>query len=367
MRQFIAPLALAQQRAGYEVLCACAPGPHWNELKSMGLTMLPIRIERTASPLSAIRSVLEIAYLLRDHMPDIIHVHTPIASMIGRLGAFVARMPCVVYTVHGFYFHDRMSRPRRFFHIALERIFAPLTDYVFCVSKEDHATALRLHIGRRRRTFYVGNGANPARFCPTLREKRGEIRAQFSIPDDAIVITIVGRLVHAKGFAEFFAAAKILAARFPAAHFLVIGDTPTSEHDDAKRDVLRLADGLPAGRVHFLGMRNDVERLLAASDIFCLPSHREGLPVSVIEAMMMALPIVATRIRGCRELIRDRVDGLLVEPRDARQLAKALTTLIERPALAKKLGDNARKRALVHFNEEKVLARQLRICGRILS
>ncbi|MEO8376942.1 MAG: glycosyltransferase, partial [Candidatus Sumerlaeota bacterium] len=90
MRQFIAPLALAQQRAGYEVLCACSPGAHWEELEAMGLTMIPLKIARSANPFSALCSILEVAYMLRDHTPDIFHVHTPIASMIGRIGAPIA-------------------------------------------------------------------------------------------------------------------------------------------------------------------------------------------------------------------------------------------------------------------------------------
>ncbi|MCC6548122.1 glycosyltransferase family 4 protein [Candidatus Sumerlaeota bacterium] len=367
MRQFIAPLALAQKRAGYEVICACAPGPYWQELEALGLTMIPLKIARTANPISAIGSVLEVAYMLRDHMPDIFHVHTPIASMIGRLGAFIARTPRTAYTVHGFYFHDQMPMLKRWFHIALERAFAPLTDHVFCVSREDYRAALRLGIGKKRKTFLVGNGADPRRFDIALRAQRSALREELRIPADALVITIVGRLVHDKGHAEFFIAAKALAARFPSTHFVIIGDTLSSEHDDAKQEIMRYSCAVPAGRVHFLGMRNDVERLLAATDIFCLPSHREGLPVSIIEAMMMGLPTVTTRIRGCRELIRDGIDGLLVEPKNPRQLEESLATLIEQPDLARKCGDNAHARALAHFNEEKILARELRICERILA
>lgn len=367
MRQFIAPLALAQQRAGFDVRCACTPGPHWDELISRGLNMVPVEVARSASPLKAAGAILRIRRSLLRERPDVLHVHTPIASMIGRLAGWLAGVPVIVYTAHGFYLHDRMKPLQRRLHVLLERAFGCFNHYLFCVSAEDCRTAIRERIARRGRVHFVGNGADPRRFDPVAHgsEARGRIRAEFSIPEDATVISIMGRLVREKGHLEFFEAARRIAASRAGVHFLVIGDTVTSEHDDAKAAIMRRARQIDSSRVHFTGLRDDVPELLAATDIFCLPSHREGMPVSVIEAMMMGLPVVATRIRGCRELVSDGEHGFLVEPGDAGQLEGALRFLVDHSDVARAMGASGRSRALRRCDERRILQRQLAILNSI--
>ncbi len=363
VRQFIAPVALALEKAGHEVQCACTKGPHWEELAEMGVTMREIPIARSANPWHAAHSVWRVYRWLREERPDVLHVHTPVASMIGRLAGWLARVPVIVYTAHGFYFHDRMPKASRRRHVFLERFFGRFQDFLFCVSREDMRAAIRLGLARRKTAFHVPNGANPELFDPDrLRGERGPVRRELRIPPRALVIGIMGRLVREKGYTEFFEAARRLARAFDHLHFMVIGDTVVSEHDDAKAEIAALAESeeLP-GRVHFTGLRRDVPRLLAACDIFCLPSYREGMPVSILEAMLMGLPTVTTRVRGCREAIRDGDDGFLVEPRSVAELEGALCSLVEHPAWRASLGEAARRRALSHFDERETLARQVRL------
>jgi glycosyltransferase involved in cell wall biosynthesis len=178
----------------------------------------------------------------------------------------------------------------------------------------------------------------------------------------------MGRMVREKGYGEFFAAARGLAQRFPAVHFLVIGDTVVSEHDDAKAEIVRAAS-VPElnDRVHFTGLRRDIPELLAATDVFVLPSHREGMPVSILEAMMMSLPVVATRIRGCREEVVDGETGFLVRAGNAEELEGAIAHLLAHPERARTMGEAGRERALDLFEEGRVMENQLAIYRRVLS
>lgn len=367
MRQFIAPLALAQQREGDDVRCACSPGPHGEELRAMGVRMVPLPIARSANPLKALQGVLRISEYLRRERPDVLHVHTPVASMIGRVAGWLAGIPHIVYTAHGFYFHDRMPAGKRRLHVLLERIFGRLNDCLLCVSREDCRTAVREGIARRDRVFFVGNGADPRKFDAALRQgpARDAVRRELEIPPTARVIAIMGRMVREKGYLEFFEAAERLAGAWPDVHFLAVGDTVVSEHDDAKASIMDLARRIDKKRVHFTGLRDDVPRLLAATDIFCLPSHREGMPVSIIEAMMMGIPVIATRIRGCRELVRDGQDGLLVEPGNAAELEGALRHLLAHPERARAMGQSGRVRACAGFDERAILRRQVRLVRRL--
>ncbi|MCC5877420.1 MAG: glycosyltransferase family 4 protein [Candidatus Sumerlaeia bacterium] len=364
VRQFIAPLALELEKDGHLVQCACTPGPHWEELADMGVSMVPMPIARSANPVRALGSVLRLYKWLRREKPDVLHVHTPVASMVGRLAGWLAGVPLIIYTAHGFYFHDRMTSSQRRKHVMMERCFAPFHDALFCVSREDARNAAKLRMARHGRVFFVSNGVYEDQFNPdSLPQGAGDdIRAQFSIPSEAKVVMIMGRMVREKGYLEFFEAMASIASRYPHLHVLVVGDTVVSEHDAAKEEIQEAATHPDlAGRVHFAGLRRDIPELLAASDIFCLPSWREGMPVSIIEAMMMGLPVVATRIRGSREEVIDGETGFLVEPRDPKAMAGAIAWLLDNGEVAREMGKSGRRRALRYFNARRIYDRQRRL------
>src|SRR5690606_11172721 len=155
--------------------------------------------------------------------------------------------------------------------------------------------------------------------------------------------------------------------RVPDVHFVIVGGVLSSERDRVQRHVRRIADEpCLRGRVHLLGFREDVPELLAASDLFVLPSWREGLPVSVIEAMMVGLPVVATNVRGCREAVRDGTTGLLVPLRDGRNLAGAITYLLRHRDIAMRLGSGGRRRAQDSYEEAPHLEIQWNVYQRLI-
>jgi glycosyltransferase involved in cell wall biosynthesis len=200
------------------------------------------------------------------------------------------------------------------------------------------------------------NGRDPARFRPDPAA-RDRIRQSLGVPPRRVVITAVSRLVWHKGYPELAEAMHAI----PQAELWVAGERlPT----DRGADMEALLRGAGLGeRLRMLGYREDIPAILAASDIFVLPSRFEGLPMSVIEAMLTGLPVIAAAVRGPREQVVEGVTGLLVPPGDAAALGQALARLAADPALRTSMGEAGRARALERYDEAKVIARTLDLLG----
>jgi glycosyltransferase involved in cell wall biosynthesis len=187
------------------------------------------------------------------------------------------------------------------------------------------------------------------------------VRGEFDLELNHKIVGFIGRIVREKGIVELIEAMSRVVSVAPDTRLLVVGDTLASDGDTvAKRCVQETIHRLGLeDKVRFAGMRDDIPRLLAAMDVFVLPSWREGMPRSIIEAMTMGLPIVATDIRGCREEVINGETGLLIPPKRSDQLADAILTLVLDPVAASKMGTRGRDRALKWFDESKVIERQV--------
>ena len=236
----------------------------------------------------------------------------------------------------------------------MELIAGRVTDVFLTVSDEEAADARRLFI--HRGAVSIRNGRDPAVFHPDPAA-RARVRAALGVPEDRVVIAAISRLVRHKGYPELAAAMRDV----PDAELWVVGERLDSDRGDDMAAVLRGA-GL-GDRLRLLGYRSDVAAVLAAADIFTLPSHFEGLPMSVIEAMLTGLPVVATDIRGPREQVVDQVTGLLVPPGTTAPLAAALRRLSQEPETRAAMGAAGRARALELYDEARVVARTMDLLG----
>ncbi|MDA0702481.1 MAG: glycosyltransferase family 4 protein [Proteobacteria bacterium] len=362
MRHFLPPLMEGMRAAGHEVVGLCSDGPLLGPVREAGFRIETVEIARSYNLRRHIGTYRKLVALFRREAFDIVHVHTPVAALIGRLAAARAGVPCIVYTAHGFYFHDHMPGAKRLAHIALEWLGGRFTHVLFTQAREDAETARRLRLTRARVIEAIGNGVDPARFAPPADPAghRARIRAALGTPEDTVVIAVVGRLVAEKGYPELFEAMAGLNAEL-----WVIGERLASDHASTIDESLARIERDPAlaQRIRLLGYRGDVADLLQAADIFTLPSHREGMPRSIIEAMVCGLPVVATDIRGSREEVVPDETGALVPVQDAPALAEALSRLIRDPALRAAQGAAGRSRALAEFDEARVVARQLALLG----
>ncbi len=361
MYHFLTRLMLRLQAAGHEVVGVCSDGPYRARLEAMALRIEPVEIARSLDLAKHLAAYGRLRALFRRERFDLVHVHTPVAALIGRAAAWREGVPRIVYTAHGFYFHDGMPRWKRAFFIFLEWLAGRVTQQLFTQAEEDAATARRYRLCAGGRIEAIGNGVDLARFHPRAEDgERARLRASLDTPADAVVILVAGRLVAEKGYPELFEAMRKLDAVL-----WVAGERLPSDHASAIDRALEAVarDEALRRRVRLLGHREDMPALMRAADIFTLPSHREGMPRSIIEAMASGLPVVATDIRGAREEVVSGETGALVPVDDPAALAAALGRLAADPALRARQGEAGRARATALYDEDKVVDRQMILLG----
>jgi len=348
----IGPQLSAFRRAGYEVVGVSAPGPFVDRITGRGVEHIAMSHATRSMDLGADVSALgELVSLFRERRPDIVHTHNPKTGVYGRVAARLARVPAIVNTVHGLYATGDDSLARRSAVYAAERIAAACSHVELVQNPEDLATlrTLGVHPGKLR---LLGNGIDLDRFRSDDGATRRRIRAELDIPDSSVVVGAVGRLVREKGYLELFEAWQVIQRDHPNAVLIVAGPAQPDKADGIDAAVLELA---ASSGIRFLGMRDDVESIYRALDVYVLLSHREGFPRSAMEAAANGLPIVATDIRGCRQVVDHGRTGLLVRRRDVGAATEALSTLVGDSDLRDSMGSAAAQLAFTDFDQQRVI------------
>ncbi len=319
----LGPQLRAFRDAGYDVIGVSAPGPFVEMLARDGIRHVALEHStRSMAPHRDAAALVELARVFRRLRPAIVHTHNPKPGVYGRLAARAARVPVIVNTVHGLYALPEDRLAKRAVVYTLERVAAAASHAELLQNEEDLPVLRRLRV-REAKLSVLGNGVDLARFDPARADAarvavlRKEMGAR---DDDDVLVGLVGRLVWEKGYREVLDAARQLLTTAPQVRVVIVGGR---DHD--KADALTAADIAAAealGNVTFLGHRDDVEELYPAFDVYALASHREGFPRSAMEAAAMARPVIATNIRGCRQVVDDGHTGLLVPVRDAATLAR---------------------------------------------
>ena len=349
---------------GMEVIGVSAPGPFVPELESWGIRHVPLRhSSRSVAPGDDLLAVPELMRVFRRLRPDIVHTHNPKPGLFGRLAARAVGVPGIVNTVHGLYATPDDRLGRRAVVYGLERVAAACSQFELVQNPDDLATLRRLGVPAEH-LILLGNGVDLDRFQP--RRDWADIaraRKELGVEPSAVVVGTVGRLVWGKGFRELFAAAAHMRTFQPEVVFVVVGPI-----DNAKGDALTEADVAEAtalGNVVFTGHRDNVEDLYPGFDLFVLPSYREGFPRSAMEAAASGLPVIATDIRGCREVVDHEVTGLLVPLHDVGALTDAVATLAADPARRGAMGARSRAKAKSEFDDRQVIRTTLEAYRRL--
>jgi glycosyltransferase involved in cell wall biosynthesis len=352
LRYLLRPQLQAVRDRGGDVVGISAPGPYADELAAEGIRHAPMESStRGMNLLADLRAAAELWRILRRERPDVLHTHNPKPGVYGRIVGRLARVPVVVNTNHGLWAteHDRFLR--RAVVLGLEALAARFSHAELIQNPEDLDLLVRRRINRPARTRLLGNGIDLDRFAPGAVDPkdRTAVRDEVGAGPDAVVVGMVGRMVAEKGYPELFAAAEQLDDRYVV---VAIGPDDPEKADAVTREQMAAAE--KAGVV-FLGQRDDVDRLYAAMDLFVLPSHREGFPRAAMEAAATGLPIVATDVRGCRQVVADGVTGLLVPVRDPDSLARAVSELGDDAERRRTMGEAAAHRARDEFDERRVV------------
>jgi glycosyltransferase involved in cell wall biosynthesis len=363
----LGPQLEAFTEAGFEVLGASAPGPYVDALVRRGVRHIALEhATRSMAPIEDARALVELVGLFRRLGPTIVHTHNPKPGLYGRVAARIVGVPAVINTTHGLYALPDDPVPKRALVYGLERLASACAHAELVQNPEDLSVLQHLGIPSEKLTL-LGNGIDLRRFDPAsisafdADAARAELGA--CAPTD-VVVGVVGRLVREKGLPEVFEAARRLRHRVPALRFAAIGPDDPDKSASLRPD--DRAAAVAAG-VRFLGSRNDVVRLYRGMDLYVLASHREGFPRSAMEAAAMGIPIVATDVRGCRQVVEHGVTGLLVPPRNPPALADAVAALARDPSRRRRMGAAGRQKALRDFDQQRCIDLTLATYRRLLT
>lgn len=348
---------------GYEVHLACDDDGYLEKLREDGFIAHQIHFDRKINLKSNIKSIIELYKLMKLYKYDIVHVHTPVASILGRIAAKLARIPNIIYTAHGYYFHEGMAKKQYLAYYYIEKIFARFsTDYILLQSKEDYELSINNKFKRESKIIHLGNGVDiKGRFNPSKysKEQITQLKHDLNIREKDLVITFIGRFVEEKGIIELVTAFERINNNIDNVRLMLIGDLNESERD---QNITNYINKWKENKnIIFTGVRSDIPELLLVSDVFVLPSHREGLPRSIVEAMAMKNPVVATKIRGCREQVVEGKTGFLVDKYNVEELTDKIMMLLYDKQLRISFGEYAREIAEKEYDEDKVISKQLNL------
>lgn len=325
---------------------------------NFGLIDLEV-IRREIRPLWDLSGLLRLYRFLRAESYDLIHTHTSKGGFVGRLAGRLATVPTIVHTAHGFAFHEASACSARLFYAALERLAAAWCDRIVTVSEFHRQWAIDLNMCSPGRIFAIPNGtAEPVQ---SLGLASHEIRRQIGAQSGDLIVLSVARLAVDKGLEHLIKAAVALPQRGTSIRIAIAGEGPD------RRRLEQLARELNVTRrVTFLGFREDIGDLLAASDIVALPSLREGLSISLLEAMAAGKPIITTTIGSNKEVASKGEALYLVPPGDANSLREAILQLAQDATLARSLGKIARSVYEGYYTENRMLHSYMRLYSDLL-
>lgn len=350
--------------SGMEVHCISAKNTENTEILKQGVNFHHVEINREISPIKNLKSIVRLIKVIKKIHPDIVHVHTPVAAVLGRIAAKIARVPKIIYTAHGFYFHDGMSKKNYTIFFYIEKIIGKyFTDYIFTQSKEDFDIAVNnnfLKKKKRNNYYHISNGIDLENQFNLLKINSSSLctlKDNLNIQENDIVVTFIGRLVEEKGLIDFLESFQKIKSKN--IKYIVIGGLHESERD---LSTINKLDKYQNNKdIIFTGKVNNVNEYLSISDIFCLPSYREGMPRSIIEAMAMKNAIIATNIRGSREEVEDGVTGFLIPVKSSQFIANKIDQLASNKQLLNTFKENGYKKAKENYNEKDVVEKQLAI------
>ncbi len=345
------PLARAARDDGYQVLVATRVTADGERIRGEGFELIPLRLRRRRSnPWNELASLVELVNLYRREKPDIVH-HVAMKPVIyGSLAALIARVPRIVNALAGLGYiftstHVRARLMRMPVRLALRRLLSAGQGRTIVQNPDDRRALRELGIPEARIAVIPGSGVDVHSFHPAPE------------PEGPVVVCMVSRMLWDKGVGELAAAARRLKAEAASLRVWLVG--PPDPENPASISEGQLGQWVEEGILEWLGPQADVAAIWQRAHIAVLPSYREGLPKSLLEAAASGRPMVAADVPGCREIVTENETGLLVPARDPAALAAALARLAGDAALRQRLGTVARERAVERFSQERIAGETL--------
>ncbi len=302
--------------------------------------MVNKHLTRNIHPLKDALAFIYIYKLIKQKRYDIVHTHTAKAGILGRFAARCANVPVIVHTLHGSTFHFQMHPPARFMFRILERLAEKVSAKLITVGDDLRERYLSANIGKRGKYVTIRSGFDVSKFdldSYTIEKNRTRIRNELGTPVRQPVIGTVARLEPRKGLDFLISLAERLLHSNHNVHFYLAGDGPDYALLKEKIESKNLS-----GVITLLGYRDDIERVLSAIDLFVLTSLWEGLPRVLVQAAVMARPIVSFDVEGAREIVNDGFNGYIVPVGDIDALTDKVRYLLDNGNLMRAMGERSK-------------------------
>ena len=302
---------------------------------------------RPVNPWLDLKAYFELKELIKKFKPDILHLNSSKAGVIGALAGRRAKVKKIIYTVHGFVFNEPLPSWKKLFYFWSEKFSAHFKDKLICVSDFDRQTGINKKIAPPKKLVTIHNGLNPVKLL-----NRNQARTALGLALDKKIVGTIAHFYPTKNLKSLVQAADIVIKKYPETVFAIIGDGQLRSELETEIDHLGLNN-----KVVLLGEKPQASQYLPAFDIYACSSAKEGLPYLIIEAMKAGLPTVSTNVGGIPEIITDRQNGLLVKSGDSNELAKAIMNILEDDQLAQKLSQQAKTDLLTKFTLVEMITR----------
>jgi len=337
---FHIPFMKLLQEKGYEVHVATKLGNRQQEFDEIGVIKHNVDFSRSPYSPKVFKSLQQMEELLKKIRFSLVHVHTPVAAFITRLACQRTNTHPVLYTAHGFHLYKGAPLKNWLLYYNMEKLAAHWTDGLITINEEDYKAAQKFKLRKNGKVFFVpGVGVDIASLEQRARSiSRSKKRKELGLSVGTAVIITVGELNANKNHIQVLKAlSKLTKTNF---HYLIVGNGESEQKLKKAVNELMLQD-----KVSFLGFRRDVPELLTASDVFILTSRKEGLPKAVLEAMAIGLPIIATDVRGNRDLVKSGENGYLVPVDDVETTSQVIKKLISSPELRNSMQEKNKEKA----------------------
>jgi glycosyltransferase involved in cell wall biosynthesis len=344
------------QDASLDPFLVSSPGEQLEDIgRRFGVGRAAIPMRREIAPIQDLLALGRLYRLMRQVRPMLTDIGTPKAGLLGGMAAWLLRVPCRIYTLHGLRLETTTGLKRLLLTLT-ERIACACAHRVVCVSPSLRNRAVQLQLTSAEKAIVLGagscGGVDVQRLSPRVRnsEQKDRLAKRLGIPRGALVVGFVGRITRDKGIQELINSFVQLRRNWPTLRLLLVGDF--DEADPVEPDTRRQIE-TDVNIVH-VGFVNDTAPYYGLMNVFVLPSYREGLGLVAIEAQACAVPVVTTTATGAIDSIMDGVTGFHVPVGSSEALAARVDQLLRDPALCSRMGQRGRERVMQYFRQETV-------------
>ena len=337
IKSFHIPYIKYLQSRGHEVYVMAASDEEIKkDLTDLGCTCIDIPFSRSPFKRDNLTAFKDLKNYFSSQEFDLVHVHTPVASLLTRLAFQHSKRGNIMYTAHGFHFFKGAPFINWIIYYPLERFVAPFTDEIITINKEDYKRALKMGYKKNSVHYVHGVGVDEIHVLDNSNEKK-EIKKKLGISEDAIVISYIAEINKNKNHIFLLRNWNLIKEKSPSTTLLLIGE------GELRSDIENYIKNNQLNDVYVLGYRSDVNKLLSITDVVSLLSHREGLPKSIMEAMVTSIPCIVSDTRGLRDLVADGESGYVVNHNNDEKLVSSFVSLLNDKDKREEMGKVASK------------------------